>query len=121
MSYENMFDEARRAYIAQQVLTPRFVSVPVMREEERIARESEAALRDMEANRRAAAREARRIRGQKRIAQAIGEPIGQIGGSLLGAYEDELASAFAPSDYEIARRELGLPLATSVSGVYGAF
>lgn len=111
MSYQNNLAELARALADQRALVPQFVSASVAQDQMEIGRESEAALREMEARRRAAQREARRIAGISRLAESFGEGAGRTAGSLIGTYEDSLAELSRQSEYQMLRRDLGLPAA----------
>jgi hypothetical protein len=122
MSYQNRLGDFARAFAAQQALVPRFVSASVARDQMEIDRESEAVLREMEARRREAQREARRIAAIGELAGSFGEGAGRTAGTLLGTYEDELGGAFGQSEYQMLRKDLGLPRqGLAVRPYYDAF
>jgi|TARA_R110000824_G_scaffold279574_8_gene467782 hypothetical protein len=111
MSYQNRLGDFARAFAAQQALVPQFVSSSVARDVAAIDEESEAVLREMERRRLAAQAAARRAASAGRIAGAIGSSIGSPAGALVGTFEDELADLFKPSEYQMLRKDLGLPAA----------
>ena len=122
MSYQNRLGDFARAFAAQQALVPQFVSSSVARDVAAIDEESEAVLREMERRRLAAQAAARRAASAGRIAGAVGSSFGSPAGALVGTFEDELADLFKPSEYQMLRKDLGLPRqGLAVRPYYDAF